>query len=831
MENQVLSIHGMTCAACAQRIEKSVRKLEGIKQANVNLASEKLFVEYDKAVIGLEAIKDRVTKIGYQVVEKTDSQSVTIPIGGMTCAACAQRVEKAIGRLEGIESVSVNFATEKATVAYFPQQVRYSTIRETIEKAGYQALEVNKAVAADEDRIRKQKEVRILWTKFIVSAVFSLPLLYIAMAPMIRFIRLPFPAGLNPMQFPLLYAMVQIMLVVPVIGVGYKFYTVGFKSLWQRSPNMDSLIAIGTTSAVIYSAYNAFQIAKGNFYAVESLYFETAGVIITLILLGKSLEAVSKGRTSEAIKKLMGLAPKTAIVVQNGEEKEIPIEEVEVGDIIVVKPGAKIPVDGTVIEGNTAIDESMLTGESMPVDKKANDEVYAASINTTGTIRFRAEKVGSNTALAQIIKLVEDAQGSKAPIAQMADIVSGYFVPVVCVIALLAGIAWFIGTGGDVKFALTIFISVLVIACPCALGLATPTAIMVGTGKGAENGILIKGGEALEIAHKINTIVFDKTGTITEGKPTVTDILPAEGTKADLLLQITASAEKASEHPLGQAIVARAERDGIDIIKVDNFASITGRGIEAQINGSFVLAGNRKLMDERNIGLKELEMDSDRLAEEGKTPMYIAIDDKPAGIIAVADVVKKSSKAAIESLHKMGIEVAMITGDNKKTAAAIARQVGIDRVLAEVLPQDKANEVKKLQEAGRKVAMVGDGINDAPALVQADIGIAIGSGTDVAMESADIVLMRSDLMDVPTAIHLSRKTIRNIKENLFWAFGYNVIGIPIAAGLLYLFGGPLLNPIFAAAAMSLSSVSVLTNALRLKRFKPIIQKGDMKKYE
>ncbi|NLL76419.1 MAG: copper-translocating P-type ATPase [Clostridiales bacterium] len=831
MENQVLSIHGMTCAACAQRIEKSVRKLEGIKQANVNLASEKLFVEYDKAVIGLEAIKDRVTKIGYQVVEKTDSQSVTIPIGGMTCAACAQRVEKAIGRLEGIESVSVNFATEKATVAYFPQQVRYSTIRETIEKAGYQALEVNKAVAADEDRIRKQKEVRILWTKFIVSAVFSLPLLYIAMAPMIRFIRLPFPAGLNPMQFPLLYAMVQIMLVVPVIGVGYKFYTVGFKSLWQRSPNMDSLIAIGTTSAVIYSAYNAFQIAKGNFYAVESLYFETAGVIITLILLGKSLEAVSKGRTSEAIKKLMGLAPKTAIVVQNGEEKEIPIEEVEVGDIIVVKPGAKIPVDGTVIEGNTAIDESMLTGESMPVDKKANDEVYAASINTTGTIRFRAEKVGSNTALAQIIKLVEDAQGSKAPIAQMADIVSGYFVPVVCVIALLAGIAWFIGTGGDVKFALTIFISVLVIACPCALGLATPTAIMVGTGKGAENGILIKGGEALEIAHKINTIVFDKTGTITEGKPTVTDILPAEGTKADLLLQITASAEKASEHPLGQAIVARAERDGIDIIKVDNFASITGRGIEAQINGSFVLAGNRKLMDERNIGLKELEMDSDRLAEEGKTPMYIAIDDKPAGIIAVADVVKKSSKAAIESLHKMGIEVAMITGDNKKTAAAIARQVGIDRVLAEVLPQDKANEVKKLQETGRKVAMVGDGINDAPALVQADIGIAIGSGTDVAMESADIVLMRSDLMDVPTAIHLSRKTIRNIKENLFWAFGYNVIGIPIAAGLLYLFGGPLLNPIFAAAAMSLSSVSVLTNALRLKRFKPIIQKGDMKKYE
>ncbi len=827
MESRVLDIRGMTCAACAGRIEKTVRKLDGIGQANVNLASEKLFVEYDNALIELDDIKNRVTKIGYEVVEKAASQNVTIPIGGMSCAACAKRVEKAVGKLEGIESVSVNYATEKASVSYFPHQVRLSAIREAIEKAGYQALEVNKEDAADEDRIRKQKEIRTLWTKFIVSAVFSLPLLYIAMAPMIQFVRLPFPAALNPMQFPLIYAMLQIILVAPVIGVGYKFYVIGFKALWQRSPNMDSLIAVGTTSAVIYSAYNVFLIAKGNSHAVESLYFETAGVIITLILLGKSLEAVSKGRTGEAIKKLMGLAPKTAIIIHNGVEKEIPIDEVEVGDIIVVKPGAKIPVDGTVVEGNTAIDESMLTGESMPVDKKANDEVYAASINTTGTIRFRAEKVGSNTVLAQIIKLVEDAQGSKAPIAQMADIVSGYFVPVVCLIALLAGTAWFFGTGGDVKFALTIFISVLVIACPCALGLATPTAIMVGTGKGAENGILIKGGEALEIAHKINTIVFDKTGTITEGKPTVTDILAAAGTKEEQLLQIAASAEKSSEHPLGQAIVSKAEAKGYDILKVDNFTSITGRGIEALISGQTVLAGNRKLMEEKNIDLKDFESVSDRLAEEGKTPMYIALDGELAGIIAVADVVKQSSRAAIDSLHKMGIEVAMITGDNKRTAAAIARQVGIDRVLAEVLPQDKASEVKKLQEMGRKVAMVGDGINDAPALAQADIGIAIGSGTDVAMESADIVLMRSDLMDVPTAIHLSKKTILNIKENLFWAFGYNVIGIPVAAGLLYLFGGPLLNPIFAAAAMSLSSVSVLTNALRLKRFKPVTVKGEV----
>jgi Cu+-exporting ATPase len=517
----------------------------------------------------------------------------------------------------------------------------------------------------------------------------------------------------------------------------------------------------------------------------------------------------------------MGLAPKTAVILENGQEKEIPIDEVEIGDVILVKPGDKIPVDGTVTGGHTSIDESMLTGESMPVDKKEGDPVYAASLNTTGVIQFKAEKIGSDTALAQIIKLVEDAQGSKAPIAQMADIVSGYFVPVVCVIALLAGIGWYFGTAGDLKFALTIFISVLVIACPCALGLATPTAIMVGTGKGAENGILIKGGEALETAHKINTIVFDKTGTITEGKPKVTDVLVAGSISKDRLLQLTASAERGSEHPLGQAIVLGAKESGLTLLEAELFDSLTGRGIKARLEGEDILAGNRKLMDEQNISLSGMEEISDRLAEEGKTPMYVAINGELAGIVAVADVVKESSRAAIERLHKMGIEVAMITGDNKKTAAAIAKQVGIDRVLAEVLPQDKSNEVKKLQSENRKVAMVGDGINDAPALAQADIGIAIGSGTDVAMESADIVLMRSDLMDVPAAIDLSKHTIRNIKQNLFWAFGYNVIGIPIAAGMLHLlFNGPLLNPMFAAAAMSLSSVSVLTNALRLKRFKP-----------
>lgn len=825
MASEMLNIRGMTCAACAQRIEKTVRKVSGVNQANVNLASEKLFVEYDSDSVDLSAVKAAVTKIGYEVAERTEHAKVTIPVGGMTCAACARRVEKAIGKLEGIDETSVNFATEKATVTYDPQTVRLSAIRGAIEKAGYQALEVDKADAADEDRARKQKEIKTLWTKFIVSAVFSLPLFYIAMAPMISFVRLPFPAGIEPMRYPLIYALLEMLLVIPVIAVGYRFYTVGFKALIQRSPNMDSLIAIGTTAAVLYSVYNTFQIAAGHFMAVDALYYESAGVIITLILLGKSLEAVSKGRTSEAIKKLMGLAPKTATVFMDGIEKEIPIDEVEIGDVIIVKPGEKIPVDGTVLSGHTSIDESMLTGESMPVDKKEGDPVYAASINTTGAFRFKAEKIGSETALAQIIKLVEDAQGSKAPIAQMADIVSGYFVPVVCAIALVSGIAWYFGTGGDLKFALTIFISVLVIACPCALGLATPTAIMVGTGKGAENGILIKGGEALETAHKITTIVFDKTGTITEGKPTVTDVLTAEGIKIDTLLQLTASAEKDSEHPLGQAIVLGAKEAGLELFATERFEALTGRGIEARIQGEDILAGNRKLMEERNISMAGMEEISDRLAEEGKTPMYVAMNGTLAGIVAVADVVKESSRAAIESLHKMGMEVAMITGDNSKTAAAIAKQVGIDRVLSEVLPKDKSSEVKKLQSEGKKVAMVGDGINDAPALAQADIGIAIGSGTDVAMESADIVLMRSDLMDVPTAIHLSRQTIRNIKQNLFWAFGYNVIGIPIAAGLLHLlFNGPLLNPIFAAAAMSLSSVSVLTNALRLKRFKPVTGK-------
>ncbi|MDR0550440.1 MAG: heavy metal translocating P-type ATPase [Spirochaetaceae bacterium] len=784
-------------------------------------------------------------------------QQQTLTIGGMTCAACSARVEKALKKLAGMESASVNIATEKASIIYDAAVIRLSAIKEAVVKAGYTVID---RAGRDEDKLRKEREIKTLKTKFIVAASFAAPLLYIAMVPMIKVFSLPFPKALAPMNFPLIYALAELALVIPCVIAGNKFYTAGFPNLLHRSPNMDSLIAVGTTAAVAFSLYNIVEITRGNFNAVDSLYFETAGVIIALILLGKTLEAISKGRTSEAIKKLMELAPKTAFILETGAdgvqiEKEIPVDDVMPGDIIVVKPGAKIPVDGIVTKGESAVDEAMLSGESMPVDKKPGDKVYAATINANGVLCFRAEKVGSDTALAQIIKLVEDAQGSKAPIAQLADVVSGYFVPVVCGIALAAGAAWFAAASAGLvplpagktplEFALTIFISVLVIACPCALGLATPTAIMVATGKGAEYGILIKSGAALETAGKITTVIFDKTGTLTEGKPEVTDILTEGGLfKPDALLQIAASAEKGSEHPLGKAIVREAEKRGLSLLPVTDFKAIPGKGIECGLEGDAIdtplsvprcplLIGNRLFMEERGVDIAALDAGSNTLAEEGKTPMYLACGGaegmKIAGIIAVADVLKKSSRAAIERLHSMGIETAMITGDNAKTARAIARDAGIDRVLAEVLPQDKAAEVKRLQEedgccgaaAGRRrfVSFAGDGINDAPALAQADVGIAVGSGTDVAIESAGIVLMHSDLQDVPAAINLSKRTLRTIKQNLFWAFGYNTLGIPIAAGLLYLFGGPLLNPIFAAAAMSMSSVSVLTNALRLKRFK------------
>ena len=743
-------------------------------------------------------------------------KQVTIPIGGMTCASCSAAVERAVGKLPGVKSVSVNLATEKAAISYNAETLRLSDIKQAIVKAGYvpMAIETDANAAVDKHKKAKEKEIGVLRTKLIISASFAIPLLYIAMGAMLGW---PLPAFMNAMNYPLRYAFIEIALVIPVIAAGYRFYVVGFKAILHGSPNMDSLIAMGTSAAVAYSMYGVVNILNGDFRFVESLYFETAGIIITLILLGKTLEAISKGKTSESIKRLMGLQPKTATIIKDGGEIEIPIAEVEKGDTVMVRPGEKIPVDGEILTGRTSIDESMITGESMPVEKTAGDKVIGASINKNGSITFRVTSVGENTVLSRIVKLVEDAQGSKAPIAALADIVSGYFVPIVFAIAIVSAGLWLVFGAGTV-FALTVFVAVLTIACPCALGLATPTAIMVGTGKGAEYGILIKSGEALETAHTINAMVFDKTGTITKGTPEVTDILPSKGYDEAIILAYAAAAEKGSEHPLGESIVRAADDRKLGVPAATEFTATPGYGITAMIDGKTVLLGNAKHLASAGIEVDELHADA--FAGEGKTPMHIAIDGHYAGIIAVADVVKESSARAIAALHEMSIETYMITGDSKKTAEAIARKVGIDKVLSEVLPGDKAEEIKKLQAQGKRVAMVGDGINDAPALAQADVGMAIGSGTDVAMESASIVLMRSDLMDVPTAIQLSKSVIRNVRQNLFWAFGYNVLGIPIAAGVLHIFGGPLLNPIFAAAAMSLSSVSVLTNALRLKNFKP-----------
>jgi len=810
MDNKSFKIEGMTCSACANRVERAISKLEGVEKANVNFATETLTVDFNKENLNSQKIEEAVVKAGYGV--KKNVKTYNFKIEGMTCSACANRVERVTKKLDGVENATVNFATEKLTIKVNEDEISYGDIKAAVDKAGYKLIK--EEVKDKEKQGEKKSEASKLLTRFISSLIFTVPLLIITMGHMVG---MHLPSIIDPMTNPLNFALIQLILTLPVMIAGYKFYKVGLKNLVKLSPNMDSLISIGTLAAFIYGIFAIYKIMQGDHEYAMHLYFESAAVILTLITLGKYLEAVSKGKTSQAIKALMGLAPKTATIIRDNKEIVVPVEEVIVGDIVLVKPGEKLPVDGEVIEGNTSIDESMLTGESIPVEKSIGSSVIGASINRTGFIKYKATRVGRDTALAQIVKLVEDAQGSKAPIAKLADVISAYFVPVVIGLAIIASVGWLIA-GETPIFSLTIFIAVLVIACPCALGLATPTAIMVGTGKGAENGVLIKGGEPLETTYKLKTIVFDKTGTITEGKPKVTDII-TNGESEEEILILAASAEKGSEHPLGEAIVKDAEEKGLSLKVIDKFNAIPGHGIEVEIDKKSILLGNKKLMMEKNINISSLDETSDRLASEGKTPMYIAIDENAAGIIAVADTVKASSKNAIESLHKMGIKVAMITGDNKRTADAIAKQVGIDIVLSEVLPEDKANEVKKLQVDGNRVGMVGDGINDAPALAQADIGIAIGSGTDVAIESADIVLMRSDLMDVISAIKLSKATIKNIKENLFWAFGYNVLGIPVAMGVLHIFGGPLLNPMIAAGAMSLSSVSVLLNALRLRRFK------------
>ncbi len=796
------SITGMSCAACAVRIEKGLNKIEGIKQANVNFAIEKATVEYEDTLVNSDKIGEAVRKLGYDVLQQTTSNNnrVELKITGMSCAACSAKIEKRLGKMEGVSAAAVNLATEKANVEFDPSIVKVSDIINVVGNLGYQAEKIED-ISQDREKAQREKEIKKLRNELITSAVLSSPLI---LAMVLSLLKLDV-AFLHNQYF-------QLAIATPVqFIIGWRFYKNAYHALKAKSANMDVLIAMGTSAAYFFSIYNAFFVPAKPGVMMKELYFEAGAVIITLILLGKYFEAVAKGKTSEAIKKLMGLQAKTARVIRNGAEEDIPVEEVEVGYIVVVRPGEKIPVDGKIIEGNSSIDESMLTGESLPVEKKIGDPVIGATINKFGTFKFEATKIGKDTALSQIIKMVEDAQGSKAPIQKIADQVSGIFVPVVIGIALLTFLIWYFAAG-DFTAAIVSAVSVLVIACPCALGLATPTAIMVGTGKGAENGILIKGGEHLERAYKLNSIVLDKTGTITKGKPEVTDLIPLNGQDKEELLEIAAIAEKNSEHPLGAAIYERGKADFGNIPDPDGFEAIPGRGIKAIIGDKEVYIGTRKLLKEKGIETNNIENTITGLEDEGKTAMLMAIDNKIEAVIAVADTVKENSREAIEDLLKMGIEVYMLTGDNKRTAAAIAKQVGIKNVLAEVLPENKAEEVEKLKKQGKIVGMVGDGINDAPALATADIGMAIGTGTDVAIEAADITLMRGDLRSIPTAIKLSKKTMNKIKQNLFWAFIYNIIGIPFAAlGLL--------SPIIAGGAMAFSSVSVVTNSLSLKRFK------------
>ncbi|MGB9627582.1 MAG: heavy metal translocating P-type ATPase, partial [Thermodesulfobacteriota bacterium] len=783
----------------------------GVEQATVNFAAENATVIFNPEQTNISQLIDEVRNLGYNA----KTEKITIPIQGMSCASCVNKVEKAIRSLKGVIQANVNLATERASIEYIPQLLSLRDIRKVVKDVGYQVLEVKEEDIVERERIAREAELSELKLKFIIGALLLIPILI-----------LMYGASLLERGFGLskeVNFFIQFLLATPVqFWAGWQFYVGFWKATKHKTSDMNTLITVGTSAAYFYSLIVTFIphriMVKG---LMLDVYFDTSSAIIVLILLGRFLEARAKGRASEAIKKLIGLQPKRARVMRDSQEMDIPIEEVFPGDIIVVRPGERIPVDGIVREGYSSVDESMVTGESLPVEKKAGDSVIGATINKTGTFKFEATKVGKDTVLSQIIRLVQEAQGSKPPIARMVDVIASYFVPIVIAIGVLTFVIWSIwGPNPPITYAFLNFIAVLIIACPCALGLATPTSIMVGTGKGAENGILIRGAEALETAHQLNTIVLDKTGTLTKGKPSVTDVIASPGLTTKEVLFLAASAERGSEHPLAEAIVNRAKEEHLNLIDPKGFQAIAGHGIEAIIDSRKVLLGNLRLMEERGVSLNGLLDKAEQLSSEGKTPMFLAIDGKAAGIIGVADTLKEYSKEAVETLHRMGLEVVMLTGDNERTAKAIARQIGIDRVLAEVLPEKKAEEVKRLQSEGKKVAMVGDGINDAPALAQADVGIAIGTGTDVAMESADITLISGDLRGVVTAIALSRATIRNIKQNLFWAFAYNTILIPVAAGVLYPFFGILLNPIFAAGAMAFSSVTVVSNALRLRRFKP-----------
>ncbi|HDR7965718.1 heavy metal translocating P-type ATPase [Bacillus pacificus] len=795
-----LQISGMTCAACANRIEKGLKKVEGVHDANVNFALEKTKIMYDPQKTNPQQFKEKVESLGYGIV----SDKAEFTVSGMTCAACANRVEKRLNKLEGVNEATVNFALESATVDFNPDEINVNEMKSAITKLGYK-LEL-KSDEQDGSTDHRLQEIERQKKKFIVSFILSFPLLWAMVShfSFTSFIYLP-DMLMNPW--------VQMALATPVqFIIGGQFYVGAYKALRNKSANMDVLVALGTSAAYFYSVYLSIQ-SIGSSEHMTDLYFETSAVLITLIILGKLFEAKAKGRSSEAIKKLMGLQAKTATVVRDGTEMKILIEEVVAGDIVYVKPGEKIPVDGEIVEGKSAIDESMLTGESIPVDKTIGDVVIGSTMNKNGFLKVKATKVGRDTALAQIIKVVEEAQGSKAPIQRVADQISGIFVPVVVGIAIITFAVWMIFvTPGDFGGALEKMIAVLVIACPCALGLATPTSIMAGSGRSAEYGILFKGGEHLEATHRLDTVILDKTGTVTNGKPVLTDVIVADGFHEEEILRLVGAAEKNSEHPLAEAIVDGIKEKKIDIPSSETFEAIPGFGIESVVEGEQLLIGTRRLMKKFNIDIEEVSKSMEELEREGKTAMLIAINKEYAGIVAVADTVKDTSKAAIARLKKMGLDVVMITGDNTQTAQAIAKQVGIDHVIAEVLPEGKAEEVKQLQAQGKKVAMVGDGINDAPALATADIGMAIGTGTDVAMEAADITLIRGDLNSIADAIFMSKMTIRNIKQNLFWALAYNGLGIPIAAlGFL--------APWVAGAAMAFSSVSVVLNALRLQRVK------------
>ncbi|MDQ8734855.1 heavy metal translocating P-type ATPase [Paenibacillus sp. LHD-38] len=795
-----LQITGMTCAACANRIEKGLNKLEGVSSANVNFALEKASITYDSKVVNIVKLEESINKLGYG----TAKEVVDFELEGMTCAACANRIEKGLSKLPGVTNATVNFAMEIARVEYSPGEITIADMQSKVRQLGYKA---NTKQENENKGDHREKEIRHQKRILLLSAILSLPLLWsmVGHFTFTSWIYVP-EIFMNPWF--------QFILATPVqFYVGKQFYVGAYKALRNGSANMDVLVSLGTSAAYFYSLYLTIDWFSSGASAHHgpSLYYETSAVLITLVIMGKLFESLAKGRTSEAIKSLMGLQAKTALVVREGQELSIPVDEVIVGDIVLVKPGEKIPVDGEVMEGSSSVDESMLTGESIPVDKKSGDGVIGATINKNGILRIQAKKVGKETALAQIIKVVEEAQGSKAPIQRVADVISGIFVPIVVGIAVVAFLVWFFFvTPGNFAEALEKAIAILVIACPCALGLATPTSIMAGSGRAAELGVLFKGGEHLEQTHKIDTIILDKTGTVTKGKPELTDVLTDEN-ETDFL-RLVGAAEKNSEHPLAEAIVAGIQERAISLSGTESFEAIPGFGIKAVVEGKEVLIGTRRLMEKFGVDAKPAYETMSRLEETGKTAMLVAINNRYAGIVAVADTVKETSKAAISRLKEMGIQVIMITGDNERTATAIAEQVGIDHVLAEVLPEGKAEEVKKLQAQGKKVAMVGDGINDAPALATADVGMAIGTGTDVAMEAADVTLMRGDLSSIPDAIYMSRKTMSNIKQNLFWALGYNTLGIPIAAiGLL--------APWVAGAAMALSSVSVVLNALRLQRVK------------